>query len=61
MIAGQTLEILTGTQQLVEAVATAEPAKAAPEAEAPAPASDRILGGTILEFRLLQPFRVGVR
>lgn len=61
MIAGQTLEILTGTQQLVEAAATAEPAKAAPEAEAPAPASDRILGGTILEFRLLQPFRVGVR
>ncbi len=61
MIAGQTLEILTGTQQLAEAAASADPAKAATPAEAPAPASDRILGGSILEFRLLQPFQVGVR
>jgi len=62
MISGQTLEILTGTHQLVEAAAAnADPAKAAPAAEAPAAASDRILGGAILEFRLLQPFQVGLR
>jgi hypothetical protein len=62
MISGQTLEILTGTHQLVEAAATnADPAKPAPAADAPAPAADRILGGTVLEFRLLQPFQVGVR
>ena len=62
MISGQTLEILTGTHQLVEAAAAnADPAKAAPAADAPAPASDRIVGGTILEFRLLQPFQVGLR
>jgi len=61
MIAGQGLEILTGTQQLAEAAASADPAKAATPAEAPAPAPDRILGGTVLEFRLLQPFQVGVR
>jgi hypothetical protein len=62
MISGQTLEILTGTHQLVKAAAAnADPAKAAPAAEAPAAASDRILGGAILEFRLLQPFQVGLR
>jgi hypothetical protein len=62
MISGQTLEILTGTHQLVEAAAAnADPAKPAPAAEAPAPAADRIPGGTVLEFRLLQPFQVGVR
>jgi hypothetical protein len=62
MISGQTVEILTGTHQLVEAAAAnADPAKAAPAADAPAPAPDRILGGAILEFRLLQPFRVGLR
>jgi hypothetical protein len=62
MISGQTLEILTGTHQLVEAgAATADPAKAAPAAEAPPVASDRIPGGAILEFRLLQPFQVGLR
>jgi hypothetical protein len=61
MISGQTLEILTGTHQLVEAAASADPAKPAPAADAPAPAADRIPGGTVLEFRLLQPFQVGVR
>jgi hypothetical protein len=62
MISGQTVKILTGTHQLVETVAAdADPAKAAPAADAPAPAPDRILGGATLEFRLLQPFRVGLR
>ena len=62
MISGQTLEILTGTHQLLEAAAAnADPAKAAPAADAPTAGSDRILGGAILEFRLLQPFQVGLR
>jgi hypothetical protein len=62
MIHGQTLKILTGTQQPVELTAAdADPAKAAPAAEAPAAQADRIHGGAILEFRLLQPFQVGLR
>ncbi|HEY5658088.1 MAG TPA: hypothetical protein VIY27_09890 [Myxococcota bacterium] len=59
LIQGQTLAILTGTQQVVDAPPeAAEPAKAA---EASAAQGGRILGAPALEFRLLQPFQIGLR
>lgn len=49
-VAGVLQPLVTGTQQLV---ATGSDAPAAP-----APATQRIPAGTLLEFRLLQPFEV---
>lgn len=58
MIGGQLVAIVTGTQQPMEpepAAGEASPAKAAP-----APSVARIPGGTLLEFRLLQPLRIEI-
>jgi hypothetical protein len=59
MIQGQTLKIVTGTHQAIESTEEA-PAKAA-EAESAGIHADRIQGGAILEFRLLQPFEIRTR
>ena len=52
-VAGVLQPLVTGTQQLV-ATGSDSPA-------APAPATERIPAGTLLEFRLLQPFEVPLR
>jgi len=52
-LAGVLQSLVTGTQQLA-ATGSDSPA-------APAPATERIPAGTLLEFRLLQPFEVPLR
>jgi hypothetical protein len=63
MIQGQTLKIVTGTHQVVEAAAAPEtnPAKASGQSEGTGIHADRIQGGAILEFRLLQPVALRTR
>jgi hypothetical protein len=60
MIQGQTLKIVTGTHQVVEGAETA-PAKASDSGEGTGIYADRIQGGAILEFRLLQPVALRTR
>ena len=63
MIQGQTLKIVTGTHQVVEAAAAPDttPAKASDQGEGTGIHADRIQGGAILEFRLLQPVALRTR
>jgi len=61
MIQGQTLKIVTGTHQVVETAAAPETTPAKASGEGTGIHADRIQGGAILEFRLLQPVALRTR